>query len=99
VSFGSNAAALPFDVARAFSVVAVTVESSSGPTYLTISTAAGGLHYILADHPQLGDCLDALCEFQDESTYADPSWPIVEAIIDATAAHRPQLPGLGPGAD
>jgi hypothetical protein len=97
VSFGSNAAALPFDVARAFSVVAVTVESSSGPTYLTISTAAGGLHYILADHPQLGDCLDALCEFQDESTYADPSWPIVEAIIDAlTAAHRPQLPGLVP---
>jgi len=97
VSFVSNAAALPFEVDRAFSVVAVTVESSSGPTYLTISTAAGGLHYILADHPQLGDCLDALCEFQDESTYADPSWPIVEAIIDAlTAAHRPQLPGLVP---
>lgn len=94
MSLSSNAAALPFDVGQAFTVVAVTVESTSGPTYLTISTAAGGVHYILADHPQLGDCLDAL-RAQDQIAYADASWPIVEAIID-TAERRPQLPGLVP---
>jgi hypothetical protein len=58
------------------------VESSSGRRYVTIKSAEGGLHQVLADHPQLVECHHALIDFRLEMTCMDANAPIFDAIID-----------------
>jgi hypothetical protein len=83
VSLCLNDAPLPFDTNQELMVLDVTVESSTGRRYVTIESAEGGLHLVLANHPQLVECHHALIDYRLEMTCMDANAPIFDDIMDA----------------